>query len=82
MLSWRRSASLPAPGRHRGRIPEWQTETRTDIKTVLQQAVGIGPPHVACWDEAETVAGVAQPPELRAMTRARVKVSVAPRLRC
>lgn len=35
---------------------------------MLQQAVGTGPPHAACWDEAGTVAGGAQPPELRAMT--------------
>ncbi len=69
MLSCRRRASLPAPGRHRGRIPEWHTETRTDIKTVLQQAVSAGPPHAACWDEAGTGAGGAQPPELSAMSR-------------
>lgn len=68
MLSWRRRASLPAPGRHSGRIPEWHTDTRTDIKTVLQQAVGAGPPHAACWDEAGTGAGGAQPPELSAMS--------------
>lgn len=70
MLSWSRRASLPAPGRHRGLIPEWHTETRTDINTVLQQAVGAGPPHEACWDEAVAGAGGTQPPELRAMSRA------------
>lgn len=69
MLSCRRRASLPAPGRYSGRIPEWHTETRTDIKTVLQQAVGAGPPHAACGDEAGIGAGGAQPPELRAMSR-------------
>lgn len=82
MLSCSRRASLPTPGRHRGRIPEWHTETRTDIKTVLQQAVRPGPLHAACWDEAETGAGGAQPPELRAMSRALrggVRVCEAPR---
>ena len=70
MLSWRRRVSLPAPGRHSGRIPEWHTDTRTDIRTVVQQAVGAGPPQAACWDEeAGTGAGGAQPPELRAMSR-------------
>lgn len=69
MLSWRRRASLPAPGRHRGRMPEWHTETRTDIKTVLQQAVIVGPPHATCWDEAGTGAGGAQAPELSAISR-------------
>lgn len=70
MLSCRRRASLPAPGRHRGRIPEWDTETRTDMRTVLQQAVSGGPLHAAFWDEAEMGAGGAQPPELRAMAQA------------
>lgn len=52
-------------------MPEWHTETRTDIKTVLQQAVDAGPPHAAaaCWVEAVTGAGGAQPPELSAMSR-------------
>lgn len=36
MLSCRRSDSSPAPGRHSGRIPEWHTETRTDMRTVWQ----------------------------------------------
>lgn len=71
MLSCSRRASLPVPGRHRGRIPEWHTDTRTDINTVLQQGVNAvpPPPHAACWDEAGTGAGGAQPPELRAMSR-------------
>lgn len=82
ILSCSRRASLPTPGRHSGRIPEWHTETRTDIKTVLQQAVRPGPLHAVCWDEAETGAGGAQPPELSAMSRALrggVGVSEAPR---
>lgn len=70
MLSWRRRVSLPAPGRHKGRIPEWHTETRTDIRTVVQHAVGAGPPHTTCCDETDTGAVDAQPPELRAMSRA------------
>lgn len=65
MLSCRRRASLPAPGRQSGRIPEWQTETRTDIRTVLQLA-SVGPPCIA-WDGTGTGAGV-QPPELSAMS--------------
>lgn len=70
MLSCRRRASLPAPGRHKGRIPEWDTETRTDMRTVVQQAVSGGPLHTAFWeDEAEIGAGGAQPPELRAMAQ-------------
>ncbi|KAI3374894.1 hypothetical protein L3Q82_021433, partial [Scortum barcoo] len=70
MLSCRRRASLPAPGRHSGRIPEWHTDTRTDMRTVLQQAASAGPPHAVCWEEAATGAGGAQPPELSAMSRA------------
>lgn len=69
MLSCRRRESLPAPGRHRGLIPEWDTETRTDIRTVLQHAAGLGPLHAGCWDEAGTGAGRAQLPELSAMFR-------------
>lgn len=34
MLSCSRSDSSPAPGRHSGRIPEWHTDTRTDMRTV------------------------------------------------
>jgi len=82
MLSCRRRASLPAPGRHRGRIPEWHTETRTDINTVLQHGASAGPPHAAGWDEAGTGAGGAQPPELSAMSRtpeAGVRTAEAPR---
>uniref|UniRef100_A0A3Q2QP31 alanine transaminase n=1 Tax=Fundulus heteroclitus TaxID=8078 RepID=A0A3Q2QP31_FUNHE len=51
MLSCSRRESLPAPGRQRGLIPEWDTETRTDMRTVLQHAVGPGPLHAGCWDE-------------------------------
>lgn len=70
MLSCRRRASLPAPGRHKGRIPEWDTDTRTDIRTVLQQTSGPGPLQVACsWDEAVTEAGGAKLPELSAMSQ-------------
>lgn len=62
MLNWRRSVSSPAPGRHSGRSPEWHTDTRTDMSTVLQ--VDCSVPRTEDWAGG----GIwAHPPELKAI---------------
>lgn len=65
MLSWRRRDSSPAPGRQSGRIPEWHTDTFTDIKTVLQADCEASWPR---WDDDWAGGGVlVHPPELSDM---------------
>lgn len=68
MLSCRRRDSSPAPGKHNGRIPEWHTETRTDISTVLQPARELPNPDRE-GDGAGGGVG-AHPPELSAISLA------------
>ncbi len=66
MLSWRRRDSSPAPGRQSGRIPEWHTDTFTDIKTVQQADCEASWPR---WDGADWAGGGVwvHPPELSDM---------------
>lgn len=67
MLSCSCSGSSPAPGRHSGRILEWHTDTRTDMRTVWQPScVGEAPWWLGTTEDWSAVwpgAGV-HPPEL------------------
>lgn len=69
MLSWSCSGSSPTPGRHSGRMVEWHTDTRTDMRTVWQPSCACccgAPWWLGTTEECSAVwpgAGV-HPPEL------------------